>query len=163
VPTSSPSTALPARPSTLRGSATYLAAQVVKAAGRVLGDRLAARGLRTHHLAALAALADGGPLCQQDLCARLDLDKSYVVGVVDDLEAAGLARRERDPADRRRHRVAVTDGGRALLAELLDEDARCQDEVLAALTADERRTLVALLGRVVTDLDARRAGAGGGR
>lgn len=143
------------RPASLAGYATYLSAQVAKGAHRVLADALAEHGVRPHHLAVLAALEDG-PQCQQDLCDRLDLDKSHMVGFVDDLESGGHVERSRDPEDRRRHRVALTDGGRALLAELLDVDARCQDEVFGSLDAAERDTLVALLGRVTADLDVRR-------
>ena len=152
---SAPST----RPPSLSGYATYLSAQVSKGAARLLGERLAPFGVRTHHLAVLAALGDFGPQCQQDLCDRLDLDKSHMVGFVDDLEGMGHLERTRDPVDRRRHRVAITTTGNALLADLLEVDARCQAEVFAALDAGQRGTLVDLLARVVADLDVSRLGA----
>jgi MarR family transcriptional regulator, lower aerobic nicotinate degradation pathway regulator len=146
------------RPPSLSGFASYLSAQVAKGASRALGERLAVHGVRTHHLAVLAALADHGPSCQQDLCDRLDLDKSHMVGFVDDLEAGGHVVRARDPQDRRRHSVDITASGRDLLARLLAEDEVCQTDVFGVLSAEERDLLVALLQRVVAGLDAQRLG-----
>jgi DNA-binding MarR family transcriptional regulator len=157
-PPSTPPSAPPARPPSLSGSASYLAGQVAKAALRLLAERLAEHGVRAQHLAVLTALADHGPACQQALCDALDLDKSHMVGIVDELEDLGHVARTRDPEDRRRHRVAITAGGRTLLTTLLAVHRDCQDELLAALHADERAVLVDLLGRVVVDLDRRRLG-----
>lgn len=150
--------AAPVRPPSLSGFASYLTAQVAKGAARVIGEQLAPLGLRPHHLAVLSALGDLGPQCQQDLCDRLDLDKSHMVGFVDDLEALGHLHRTRDPEDRRRHRVEITVSGRQLLTRLLAIDRGCHDEVFAVLADDEREVLVGLLRRVVEDLDTSRLG-----
>ena len=49
--------------------------------------------------------ADG--LSQQELSARLGLDPTIVVGLVDGLEDRGLMSRTKDPADRRRNVLSV--------------------------------------------------------
>jgi DNA-binding MarR family transcriptional regulator len=68
-----------------------------------------------------------------------------VVGLLNDLETAGLIEHRRSPEDRRRHIVHLTQAGdqRLALAELALTDA--EDEVLVALNADQRNALYELL------------------
>lgn len=147
-----------ARPPSLARYASYLSAQVSKAASRILTEGLARHELRLPHFAVLAALEDLGPQCQQDLCDALDHDKSHMVGFVDDLEERGLLVRERDTEDRRRWRVGITEDGRALLGDLHAVEARCQEELFGVLTDDQREVLVGLLQGVVAQADHLRLG-----
>jgi DNA-binding MarR family transcriptional regulator len=71
-------------------------------------------GLTAPQLWALWELGKEGPLALKDLSARLHVHPSTMVGVVDRLEAKGLAARKPDPADRRRVRLTLTPAGRAL-------------------------------------------------
>ncbi|MGW1184229.1 MarR family winged helix-turn-helix transcriptional regulator [Streptomyces drozdowiczii] len=135
-------------PPSLLGLTTYLMSKTGKAARGRLADRLAERGLRLWHMAVLAALTDFGPHVQRELAARLSIDRSDVVKIVDGLGAAGLVDRARDTADRRRVTVTVTPAGRALLESLKSDALAVQEEVLAPLTARERAQLTALLLRV---------------
>ncbi|HUG83845.1 MAG TPA: MarR family winged helix-turn-helix transcriptional regulator, partial [Euzebya sp.] len=102
---------------------------------------------------------DLGPQCQQDLCDRLDLDKSHMVGFVDDLEGMGHVVRTRDVEDRRRHRVQLTPSGRGLLVQLFAVEARCQDALFGVLQPADRQHLVDLLRTVVEAADGNRLGA----
>ncbi|MGW8567202.1 MarR family winged helix-turn-helix transcriptional regulator [Isoptericola sp. NPDC055881] len=140
-------------PPTLTGLSTYLLAQTGKRARARLADRLGARGLRLWHLAVLAALDDFGPQSQRDVGARFGIHASDVTKVVDELAERDLVSRERDPADRRRVVLALTAPGRTLLGGLRQDAAAVQDEVLAALTPEEREVLHGLLLRVHGDLD----------
>ncbi|MEV5658212.1 MarR family winged helix-turn-helix transcriptional regulator [Streptomyces sp. NPDC052291] len=135
-------------PPSLLGLTTYLMSKTGKAARGRLADRLAERGLRLWHMAVLAALTDFGPHVQRELAARLSIDRSDVVKIVDGLGAAGLVDRARDTADRRRVTVTVTPAGRALLESLKSDALAVQETVLAPLTARERAQLTALLLRV---------------
>src|SRR2546425_3138080 len=58
-------------------------------------------------LVVLSAI-DEQPMSQGELGSRLDLGRNTMVSVVDALEAKGLVKRGRDPADRRAYRLAVT-------------------------------------------------------
>ena len=104
--------------------------------------------LRPKHLGALSVLCAQGALSQQELGERLGMDASGVVATIDDLERDGLARRERDTQDRRRHAVHVTPAGRDVLRRAHEVTARLDDEVLADLGARERQQLLSLLLRV---------------
>jgi DNA-binding MarR family transcriptional regulator len=137
-------------PPSLLGITTFLLSKVGHLARRRLGVRLAGHGIRLWHVAVLSALADFGPSSQRDLGRRLGIDPSDLVGVLDDLESAGQLDRRRDPADRRRHVVSMTPAGRAALDAVTREADAVHDEMLAPLTAAERRQLHDLLLRVIT-------------
>jgi MarR family len=52
---------------------------------------LAAEGIRTRHAALLVLIDAEGPMSQRALGRRLRIDKSPMVGLIDDLEQLGLA------------------------------------------------------------------------
>src|SRR5271166_2262744 len=106
-------------------------------------------GLRPRHLIALKMLRDSGPASQQGLAEALSLDPSNVVGLLNELEERGLITRRRDPADRRRHIVEVSASGEDELACADARLSRVEDELLGALSAEERETLYRLLVRAV--------------
>jgi DNA-binding MarR family transcriptional regulator len=106
---------------------------------------LAPLGLRPRHLVALTVLRDHGAMTQQGLATALDVDRTNLVGLLNELEEGGLLARTRDAADRRRHLVDLTDAGRARLGEA-DAVLQCvEDQVLGGLDAAERAQLYHLL------------------
>ncbi|MET9886384.1 MarR family transcriptional regulator [Streptomyces sp. NPDC006430] len=146
-----------APPSTPRLTALtpYVLSKVGKTARTLVGDRLAARGLRLWDMAVLAALADHGPQPQRDLAERLDVHPSDVVKVLDGLARRGYVDRERDTADRRRVLASISEPGRRLLDELVAETTAVRDDLLAPLDETERATLHALLLRVYAHAGSR--------
>lgn len=141
------------RPPSLLAQPSYLASQISKYGRRQLEAELGQRGLRLIHHAVLTALDDLGPLSQQRLADSLDFDKSHLVGHIDALEGRGLAKRSRDPADRRRNHVAITPAGKRLLQDMRAIGERSQHGLFDALSPRERETLNALLRRVLDALD----------
>ncbi|WP_354637528.1 MarR family winged helix-turn-helix transcriptional regulator [Kitasatospora camelliae] len=118
--------------------------------GAVVGDRFAGRiesyDLKPKHVGLLTALDRGAAASQQELAARLGVAPSLVVSLADHLERLGAVERVRDPRDRRRQVLGLTDRGRCLLADCAAE-ARALDEELAAhLTAEQREVLRKALG-----------------
>jgi DNA-binding MarR family transcriptional regulator len=142
------------RPPSLLAQPSYLASQVSKFGRRHLEAALAKRELALGHFAVLSALDDFGSLAQQQLAEALDLDKSNLVGWIDDLEERGIVARTKDPSDRRRNQVALTAGGRKLMSELQPAARASQQGFLDVLSASEQRTLISLLGRVLAANDA---------
>jgi DNA-binding MarR family transcriptional regulator len=104
-------------------------------------------GLRPRHLVALTILRDRGAMTQVALGEALRLDPTNLVGLLNELEQASLLARRRDPLDRRRHIVELSDAGRIALARAERALASVQDQVLAGLDEDERAALHALLVR----------------
>ncbi|MGH2742905.1 MAG: MarR family winged helix-turn-helix transcriptional regulator [Thermoleophilaceae bacterium] len=147
------------RPPSLLAQPSYLASQVSKYGRRHLERALREHGLALVHQAVLTALDDLGPLSQQQLADSLDLDKSHLVGPIDQLEGRDLVRRTRDRSDRRRNQVALTAAGKKRVDELQRVGRRSQQGFLDALSPAEQKTLVSLLRRVLTANDAARLAA----
>ena len=106
-------------------------------------------GLRPRHLIALKLLSDDGPASQQGLSEALRLDPSNVVGLLNELEERELITRRRDPSDRRRHIVEMSPRGEEELCLAHTRLRLVEDELLSALSADEKTTLYQLMVRAV--------------
>jgi DNA-binding MarR family transcriptional regulator len=83
------------------------------------------------------------------LAIRLSMPKPTVSVNLKRLEAAGLVRREIDPADLRRHRLLVTPAGRKLMARGLALLSDAFSARLARLTAAEQGELKTLLEKMI--------------
>ena len=108
-------------------------------------------GMRLKQFMALNYLHHMPGVGQRQLGDMLMLDANNCVLLLNDIEAAGWAERRRDPDDRRRHIVEITDSGREALFRAEIALDGLEDEVLGALSSDERDTLRHLLGRVMAD------------
>jgi DNA-binding MarR family transcriptional regulator len=94
-------------------------------------------------------LLDTGGASQQELCAAAGIDSGNMVELLDSLEALGYARRARDPRDRRRYVVSMTERGRsALAAELRPAIEQYTTAFLGPLTELERQRLASILGKL---------------
>ncbi|MFF7973472.1 MarR family transcriptional regulator [Streptomyces sp. NPDC007905] len=118
--------------------------------GAVVGDRFAERierhDLKPKHVGLLTALGQGSFASQQDLAGRLGVAPSLVVALADHLETLGAVRRVRDPQDRRRQVLTLTDHGQELLAACTTEARALDAELTAHLGQSEREALHAALG-----------------
>jgi DNA-binding MarR family transcriptional regulator len=86
---------------------------------------------------------------QQELGSAMGIDPSTMVSLIDQLEAAGLAKRRPHATDRRARAVALTAKGRRVLERARRMAMQVEDEVLHGLTAAERRELLTLLRRAL--------------
>jgi len=116
-------------------------------------DDLEKLGLDGRDYTALAILDEDLPRSQLELAQLTGKAPAIVVAIVDALEAQGFAARERDPADRRRSLVRITDKGRTALAEADALAAETERAILGGLDADERAQLLSLLQRALTPAD----------
>lgn len=117
--------------------------------GRALvAAALAREGLKIWHHVVLSAVAELGPVAQAELVRGVGLDAKDMVGVLNDLQAAGLVVRAPDPHDRRKNAVTATGEGRRLLVRCERAARKANDELLAPLTAVERELFLGLLTRV---------------
>lgn len=110
-------------------------------------------GLPTGSLTVLSLVAANPGSSQTALAHRAGINKSALVGIVDELERRGLAARDRSSDDRRRNSLSVTDEGRqamdALFAQVTQEEASVRE----ALGEKDMAALLALLDRAIAALE----------
>ncbi len=99
-------------------------------------------GIAPHHFGVLRHVKalDGGS--QQEVSDRMHLARSAMVGLVDDLETAGLLERRRHPVDRRANALHLTAAGRRLLARADRISDQLDRDLLAALPPGARPALL---------------------
>ncbi|HET7187633.1 MAG TPA: MarR family transcriptional regulator [Gemmatimonadaceae bacterium] len=111
-------------------------------------------GLTESQIAILEALHHLGPLTQGELCRKILRSGSNVTTVIDNLERAGLVRRERGADDRRIQVAHLTEAGRSLLDRALPAHVERITTLMGKLEPDEQRDLGRLcrkLGRAVAE------------
>ncbi|GAA2259819.1 MarR family winged helix-turn-helix transcriptional regulator [Streptomyces indiaensis] len=124
------------------------------ARGRALvAEALAAEDMRMWHHVVLSAVRDLAPVAQADLGRGIRLDPKDLVGVLNDLQSAGLVVREPDPKDRRKNAVSLTERGARLLKRCEKAARAANDELLAPLSVAERDQFMAMLLRISDTAD----------
>lgn len=118
---------------------------IVEDVERALGEV----GMRSRYFFVLASLAGGPELSQQDLSKVLNLDPTTVVSVIDEMERNQHVERRRNPADRRRYSLILTDSGREALAEADRVATEVESTFFGALAEAEREALRDALGKVL--------------
>jgi DNA-binding MarR family transcriptional regulator len=104
-----------------------------------------ALGMRLKQFALLSMLRDQGSVSQQALGEQMHVDANNLVLLLNDAEANGWVERRRDPTDRRRHIVVLTDAGVEALKHAEEAIEDVEDQVLGPLNAEERANLRRLL------------------
>ncbi|HVV19667.1 MAG TPA: MarR family transcriptional regulator [Pseudonocardiaceae bacterium] len=121
-----------------------------------VGANLRAHGVRTPDFAALITLmrigADGG-VTQHRLAEELGLTPGTVSVRIDRLVRTGLAQRSPDPASRRRTLIVPTPAGRDLFERVIGSHLATEDQLLAALSDDERTQLAGLLRTLLVEFE----------
>jgi DNA-binding MarR family transcriptional regulator len=108
-------------------------------------------GLNLRNMVTLAYLRDHPRASQQMMTEHLSMDSNTGVLVLNDLEDLDYVERRRDPADRRRHIVNITDAGLGALERAEVAQGSIEDEILGGLNATERATFRRLLVKALED------------
>src|SRR5271167_1181505 len=87
-------------------------------------------GVHMRDLIALSYVRDHEGAPQQDLADVMTMEPNNVVLVLNDLENRGYINRLRDPTDRRRHRVELTQVGADALEQAERAQRGVQEDVL---------------------------------
>jgi DNA-binding MarR family transcriptional regulator len=112
-------------------------------------------GLTVATFSVLDALSSAGePLTPVAISRRLLVPAQTLTNLLDALERQGLVRRLANQADRRSILVAITPEGEEVLHAACRPVVRSENAWLACLKPAERETLIQLLGRIQTQLEA---------
>ncbi|MDY0813251.1 MarR family winged helix-turn-helix transcriptional regulator [Kitasatospora purpeofusca] len=112
----------------------------------------ARHGLSSSQAKALGAVQE--PVPMRALAGRLGCDASNVTGIVDRLEALGLARREASAGDRRVKIVVISEQGREILALVRGEMSRTHQS-FETLNDEQRGALHSICLQVLPVLSGR--------
>jgi DNA-binding MarR family transcriptional regulator len=102
----------------------------------------------------LQVIAVNSGIGQSRLAEMMEVDRSTIVKVVDQLQGRGLILREPSPTDKRSHCLRLTGKGRAALRRMETLVLRHEDEFTKPLSAEERRFLARLLVRLYSSAKA---------
>lgn len=110
--------------------------------------------LRSHeltiaHVAIMGLVSARGALTQTQLIDLMEVDKSAMVYLVDELERQKLVERRPTPGDRRANAIHLTETGTRRLVAVGALAAKVEAEFLAPLGGKGRASLAALLERLV--------------
>jgi MarR family transcriptional regulator, organic hydroperoxide resistance regulator len=111
-------------------------------------------GITGPQLWAIKIIGDLSPVRVSDLAARMYLNPSTVVGILDRLESRGLVQRNRADDDRRVVRVQLTDAGKELLIRAPEVASGLLVNGLETLTFKELKGIETGLDKLVSILGA---------
>jgi DNA-binding MarR family transcriptional regulator len=114
----------------LGGSLAFRLLVLGSAMQREMAQHLKKSGLTPKHVGVLTVVGRSLARTQDEVATLMQVTPGMVVRLVDHLEERDLLRRRRDPANRRRHLLTVTDEGARVLA----------DSAAFAATLDSRLT-----------------------
>lgn len=140
----------PAAPDELRLSTGFLVTRLSMRMHAGFAAALEPLDIEPRHFGALAALHELGPVGQSTLARYLGVSGPAVVQVVDQLEARGLLRRERDAHDRRTSLLHPTERTGDVLVRARRTAKREARRDLAVIGREGEDRLAALLRRFVT-------------
>jgi DNA-binding MarR family transcriptional regulator len=140
-------------PARLKDRPTWLVSRAYARSSGLLSAAFEAHGngLRGYHYRLLAAIEEWGPASQADLGRSTGIDRSDVTAALAELESRNLIERTVDPENKRRNIVTLTPEGVDQLRDLDTVVDTVQDELLAPLTAPQRRQFTTLISRLVDD------------
>jgi len=116
--------------------------------------------LSVRQYAALRGIGEGAA-SPGELARLWRVTPAVITGIVDRLEKRGLVRREIDPHDRRRQRLALTETGRTASQDVecaLADDLAAQLATASPAELEELGQAIALLHRTFAALEARTPG-----
>ena len=120
---------------------------------RLSEARLKPLGFGLGHLPVLVALRDGRASTQRDLARFARIEQPPMAQMLARMERDGLIERTSNPADGRSSRVTLTDVARTRMPDAVAALLQGNQEVLEGFTDEEAGRLVALLTRLIANLD----------
>jgi DNA-binding MarR family transcriptional regulator len=112
-------------------------------------------GLGVQQFATLLMVDEVPGLSVSDVARKCGSTRQAANEMVAGLEADGLIARSPHPTDRRTHALSITGLGRERLAKALPAVRRCEDELQAGLTAEQKQAALGWMLSIVDTCDAR--------
>jgi DNA-binding MarR family transcriptional regulator len=131
----------------------YLINRAARSMAHQLAQELRPAGIGIGQWAVLLFLWARDGLSQAELSRVVAIEPPTMVRTIDRMVRDGLATRASDPDDGRLTRIYLTERGRSLRDELIPKAIAVNTATLGRLTPAEGRTLLRLLGKLVSQPD----------
>ena len=131
----------------------HLISLAARGFARLSEARLKPLGFGVGNLPVLVALQDGQAGTQRDLARFARTEQPPMAQMLARMERDGLIERKPDPADGRSRRITLTDPAQARLPDAVAVLLQGNQEALRDFTDEEAGQLVALLTRLIANLD----------
>ncbi|QDU93014.1 MarR family winged helix-turn-helix transcriptional regulator [Lignipirellula cremea] len=135
-----------------RNSIGYWLITTAHAYQRAINEELAPQGITYRQCQTLGYLALEGPLSQNELAQRMQIEPPTLVGVLDRMERDGWIRRDVCPTDRRRKLIQPLQGAEPVWQTIIECALRVRAHASTGLTPCELDLLKSLLEKVQTNL-----------
>ncbi|MGC8461418.1 MAG: MarR family winged helix-turn-helix transcriptional regulator [Candidatus Dormibacteria bacterium] len=136
-------------PETLKERIGYRLKHVQARFQSIQRDALTPLELNGQLLAVLIVADSHAPELQQRIGERLNVDRTTMVALIDNLEVAGFVERRSDSRDRRGRYVHVTPKGKKAISEGLEASTLAESLFLAPLSPTERETFREMLAKLI--------------
>jgi DNA-binding MarR family transcriptional regulator len=136
----------------LQNFAPYLMNRIMGRYNASLREEMAALGLNTPKMRALAVLSVLDGIQIRQLAVYAVVEQSTLSRALDALVADGLVRRETDPGDSRAVHVYITDAGRTAFVALWPHMAESYSRMFAGVAPEERRAFVGTLQKILANI-----------
>ena len=131
----------------------HLISLAARGFARLSEARLKPLGFGVGHLPVLVALQEGRADTQRDLARFAKIEQPSMAQMLVRMERDGLIQRTPDAADGRSSRIALTGVAQRRLPDAVAALIEGNREALSGFTDEEAAQLVALLTRVIANLD----------
>ena len=112
---------------------------------------LAPLGINGREAAVLRAIDAGRPVSQGEIARAMNVDRTTMVALIDDLQLKGLVRRRQDLDDRRKNVVELTDAGRRTVRQAAEAAERAERDFLGPLSDAEAAQFKKILRALLED------------
>jgi MarR family transcriptional regulator, transcriptional regulator for hemolysin len=131
----------------------HLISLAARGFARLSEARLKPLGFGVGHLPVLVALQDGQASTQRDLARFAKIEQPPMAQMLARMERDGLIQRAPDPDDGRSSRITLTEVAQARLPDAIAVLLKGNYDALRDFTDEEAGLLVALLKRLIANLD----------
>ncbi|MBB3590540.1 DNA-binding MarR family transcriptional regulator [Rhizobium sp. BK529] len=131
----------------------HLISLAARGFARLSESRLKPLGFGVGQLPVLVALKNGKASTQRDLARFAKVEQPPMAQMLARMERDGLIRRTPDPADRRSSRIVLTEDAQTRMPEAIATLFQGNREALDGFTPSEAEQFVAMLARLIVNLD----------
>jgi MarR family transcriptional regulator, transcriptional regulator for hemolysin len=135
-------------------SVAYWVNQASRLLLRIHDERLRPLGFSMGQLPVLDALADGAARSQKEIAERARVKQPSMAEMLARMEREGIIRRAPDPSDGRGSLISLSRSALERIPQARASLMRGERDAVAGLTAGEAEAMIALLQRVVANLQA---------